>query len=182
MISLTCNHISLSLRGSFTFAKKEYGQKAVFCFCEDKSSVCMYVCTLYQVESHIAYLYKIMIESPQTQLHHGFRCFTRHHRPQDEQIISSYCADILRPPIHTWLLLKMSPSNHYWWRYVIGRWLVFGWFWGCDAPDTWLVRWKLGKKTHPNHGGHCCPMATMVPHSRRRNIPQTAHTLGNKLV
>jgi len=30
-----------------------------------------------------------MIDSPQTQLRHGFRCFTitRHRRPQDERII-----------------------------------------------------------------------------------------------
>jgi hypothetical protein len=107
----------------------------------------MYVCILYQVESqYIANLYKSMIEGPQTQLHHGIRRFTRHHRPQDEQIIRLYSADVLRPSIRTGWVLKMSPSDHYWRRYVVGQWLVLGWFWGCDAPDTRLVRRKLGKK------------------------------------
>ena len=45
-------------------------------------------------------------------------------------------------------VLETSPSDHYWWRYVVGQWLVFGWFWGYEAPDTWLVRRKLGKNKH----------------------------------
>ncbi len=41
----------------------------------------------------------------------------------------------------------MSPSNHYWMRYEVGQWLVFGWFWGRGTLDKWLARRKLGKNT-----------------------------------
>ena len=37
----------------------------------------------------------------------------------------------------------------------------------------------LGKKTHPNHGGRRRPTAAMVPHSRRRDIRQSANMLGD---
>ncbi len=138
----------------------------LFFFREDKSSSRMYVCTLYQVESqYIANLYKSMIEGPQTQLHHGFRRFTRHHRPQDEQIIRSYCADILRPSIRTRLILKTSPLT------IIGgdMWLVFGWFLGGFGVvmhlTRRLVRQKLGKKNTPkpwrpppSYGRHGTPL------------------------
>jgi hypothetical protein len=43
----------------------------------------------------------------------------------------------------------------------MGQWLVFGWFWSWGTSDTQLARRKLGKNSHPNHGGHHCPMATM---------------------
>ncbi len=123
---LLINSISLSLRGSFTFAKKEYGQKAVFCFRENKSSARMYICILYQVESHyIANACKSTLEGPQTQLHHGIRPFTRHHRPQDGRIIRSYSADVLRPSIRTGWVLETSPSDHYLRRYVVRQLLVF---------------------------------------------------------
>jgi hypothetical protein len=35
-------------------------------------------------------LHKSTIDSPQTQLNHGFRCSTRSRQPQDELIIRSY--------------------------------------------------------------------------------------------
>ncbi len=118
--------ISLLLRGSFTFAKKDNGRKAVFCFRDNKSSARMYVCILYQVESqYIANSCKSPLEGPQTQLHYGIRCFTRHHQPQDGRIIRSYSADVLRPSIRTGWVLETSPSDHYWRRYVVGQWLVF---------------------------------------------------------
>ena len=44
-----------------------------------------------------------------------------------------------------------------------GFWVVFGWFRGCGTSDTRLPRRKLGKKTHPNHGGCRCPTVAMVP-------------------
>jgi hypothetical protein len=86
----------------------------------------MYVCILYQVElQYIANSCKSTLEGPQTQLHHGFRHFTRHHQPQDGQIIRSYSADVLRPSIRTGWVLETSPSDHYWRGYVVGQWLVF---------------------------------------------------------
>ncbi len=120
------NTISLSLRHCWPFGQKEYARKAVFCFHENKSSARMYVCILYKVESqYITNSCKSTLEGPQAQLHHGIRCFTRHHRPQDGQIIPSYSADVLRPPIRTGWVLETSPSDHYWQRYVVGQRLVF---------------------------------------------------------
>jgi hypothetical protein len=43
-----------------------------------------------------------------------------------------------------------------------------------------LARWKLGKNTHPNHGGRHCPMATMVPSPQHRHIQQLANMLSDK--
>ena len=63
---------------------------------------------------------------------------------------------------------------------MVGQWLVFGWFWGCGAPDTQLTRRKLGKKTHPNHGGRRRPTAAMVPPPRRRRTQQSANMLRDK--
>jgi hypothetical protein len=40
-----------------------------------------------------------------------------------------------------------------------------------------LTRQKLGKKTHPDHGGRRRPTATMVPFSWRRGIQQSANML-----
>ncbi len=97
----------------------------------------MYVCILYQVESqYIANSCKSTLEGHQTQLHHGIRRFTRHHRPQDGRIICSYSANVLRPSIRTGWVLETSPSDHYWQRYVVGQWLVFLMVWSCEAPDT----------------------------------------------
>jgi hypothetical protein len=108
------------------FWSKRICPESCFCFRENKSSARMYVCILYQVESqYIANSCKSTLEGPQTQLPHGIRCFTRHHQPQDGQIIRSYSADILRPSIRTGWVLEMSPSDHYWRRYVVGQWLVF---------------------------------------------------------
>ncbi len=45
-----------------------------------------------------------------------------------------------------------------------------------------LARWKLGKKTHPNHGGCYCPTATMVPSLQHRHIQQLTNMLRNKSV
>jgi hypothetical protein len=43
-----------------------------------------------------------------------------------------------------------------------------------------LARRKLGKKTHPNHGGYHSPMATMVSSLQRHCIQQLANMLHNK--
>jgi hypothetical protein len=62
----------------------------------------------------------------------------------------------------------------------VGQWLVFGWFWSWGTSDTQLARQKLGKNTHPNHGGRHCPMAAMVPSTRHCCIQQLANMLCNK--
>jgi hypothetical protein len=43
-----------------------------------------------------------------------------------------------------------------------------------------LARQKLGKKTHPNHGGCHCLMAAMLPSPRHCCIQQLANMLCNK--
>jgi hypothetical protein len=43
-----------------------------------------------------------------------------------------------------------------------------------------LSRQKLGKKTHPNHGGHHRLTAAMVPSSRHCHIQQSANMVCNK--
>ncbi len=43
-----------------------------------------------------------------------------------------------------------------------------------------LARRKLGKKTHPNHGGRHCPMAAMVPSPRHRCMQQLDNMLHDK--
>jgi hypothetical protein len=43
-----------------------------------------------------------------------------------------------------------------------------------------LARRKLGKKTHPNHGGRHRPMAAMVLFSQHRHIQQFANMLRDK--
>ncbi len=77
-------------------------------------------------------------------------------------------------------VLKMSPSAKYWWRFLVGQWLVFCWFWDQQTSDSRLARQKLGEKTHPDHGGCRRPTAAMVHPPQRRDIPQVAHTLRNK--
>ncbi len=62
----------------------------------------------------------------------------------------------------------------------MGQWLVFGWFWGWGTSDLQLARQNLGKKTHPNHGGHHRPMVAMVPSPRHRCIQQLANMLRDK--
>jgi hypothetical protein len=57
---------------------------------------------------------------------------------------------------------------------------ILGDFWGRGTLDLQLARKKLGKKTHPNHGGRHCPMATMVPSPRYRRIQQLANMLHDK--
>jgi hypothetical protein len=74
----------------------------------------------------------------------------------------------------------MSPSAKYWWRFLVGQWLGFCWFWDQRTSDLWLARQKLGKKMHPNHGGHRRPTAAMVHPPRHRDKLQAAHTLHDK--
>ncbi len=65
-------------------------------------------------------------------------------------------------------------------RYEVGQWLGFGWFWSWGTSDMQLARRKLGKKTHPNHGGSHCPIAAMVPYPRHRRIQQLANMMHDK--
>jgi hypothetical protein len=58
--------------------------------------------------------------------------------------------------------------------------MVFGWIWGWGTSDTQLARRKLGKKTHPNHGGHHHPTAAMVPSLQHCHIQQSAIMLRDK--
>ncbi len=111
---------------------------------------------------------------PETQFNQGFWCFTRHRRPQDEQIFCSCGSCVFQLCMPTGWVLETSPSVHYWWRYEVGQWLGFGWFWGWGTLDMQLARWKLAKKTSPNHDGCHCPMAAMVPSSRHHHIQQLA--------
>ncbi len=113
-------------------------------------------------------------------IHHGFRCFTRHRCPQDEWIFCSNGSCVLWPCMRTGWVLETSPSDHYWRRYEVGQWLIFGWFWGWGTSDTWLARQKLGKKINPNHGGCHCPMAAMVPSPQHCCIQQLANMLHDK--
>jgi hypothetical protein len=62
----------------------------------------------------------------------------------------------------------------------VGQCLVFGWFLGWETLDRQLARWKLGKKTHPNHGGRHCPMAAMVPSLQHHCIQQLVNMLHDK--
>ena len=43
-----------------------------------------------------------------------------------------------------------------------------------------LARQKLGKNTHPNHGGRHCLMVAMVPSPQHHRIQQLANMLHNK--
>ncbi len=117
---------------------------------------------------------------PETQFNYGFLCFTRHRHPQAERIFCSDGSCVFWPCMRTGWVLGTSPSNHYWWRYEVGQWVIFGWFWSWGTSDTWLVRWKLGKNTHPNHGGRHCLMAAMVPSLWHHHIHQLANMLQDK--
>jgi hypothetical protein len=64
----------------------------------------------------------------------------------------------------------------------VGQWLIFRWFWSWGTSDTQLARRKLDKNTYPNHGGHHCPMATMVPSCQHCRIQQLANMLRDKSV
>jgi hypothetical protein len=81
------------------------------------------------------------------QFDHGFRCFTRHRRPQDKQIFCLYGSCVFRPCMRTGWVLEMSPSDHYWQRHEVGQWLGFWWFWGWGISDLRLARRKLDKNT-----------------------------------
>jgi hypothetical protein len=59
---------------------------------------------------------------------------------------------------------------------VVGFWVVLE----LGDIEHALARWKLAKKTHPNHGGHHCPMVAMVPSPRHCHIQQLANMLRNK--
>jgi hypothetical protein len=82
--------------------------------------------------------------------------------------------------MHRGWVLKMSPSAKYWWRFYVGQWLAFCWFWDQRTSDLQLARQKLGKKKHPVHGSCRRPTAAMMHPPRRRDIPQAAHTLRDK--
>ncbi len=69
--------------------------------------------------------------------------------PQDERIFCSYGLCVFRLCMCTGLVLETSPAAQYWWRYEVGEWLIFGWFWGWGTLDTQFARQKLGKKNTP---------------------------------
>jgi hypothetical protein len=56
----------------------------------------------------------------------------------------------------------------------------FGVVWGLGDIGHAISRRKLGKKTHPNHGGRHCPMAAMVPSPWHHHIQQSANMLHDK--
>ena len=70
---------------------------------------------------------------------------------------------------HTGWVLQTSHSAKYLWRYMVGQWLGFCWFWGWQTSDTRLARQKLGKKYTPtmaaavvlSHGRHGTPVPTL---------------------
>jgi hypothetical protein len=45
-----------------------------------------------------------------------------------------------------------------------------------------LARQRLGKKTHPNHGGHHCLFAALVPSPQHHHIQQLANMLHDNSV
>ncbi len=121
---------------------------------------------------------------PGTQFNHGFRCFTRHRRPQDEQIFPSYVSCVFRLYMHTGWVLKTSPSDRYWRRYEVGRWLGFGWFGGPGTLYTQLARRKLGKKNTPQswwpplHYGRHDALLPALPHTAiSKHAAQQVHVI-----
>ncbi len=64
--------------------------------------------------------------------------------PGSTKIMHSYGSCVFQLCMQTGLVLETSPSDHYWRRYEVGQWLVFGWFWGWGTWDTRLAREKLG--------------------------------------
>ncbi len=74
----------------------------------------------------------------------------------------------------------MSPSAKYWWRFLVGQWLGFCWFWDQRTSDTQLARQKLGKKNTPRPWQPPPPHGRYGASSQRRDIPQAAHTLHDK--
>jgi hypothetical protein len=63
-----------------------------------------------------------------------------------------------------------------WGETVVGFWVVLG----LGTSNMRLARRKLGKKTHPNHGGRHRPTAAMVPSSQYPHIQQLANMMRNK--
>ncbi len=109
-------------------------------------------------------------------IHHGFKCFTRHPRPQDVKIFCSPGSCVFRPCMRTGWVLETTPSDHYWRRYEVGQWLLFWVFLGLGD-----IRHAISsKKTHPNHGGHNIPLVAMVPSPRHHHIQQLANMLRDK--
>jgi hypothetical protein len=94
-------------------------------------------CTRYS--RNISLIYIKVRWLPQTQSNHGFRCFTKHRCPEDEGVFCSYGTYVLWPCMRTGWLLETSPSDHFWRRYEVGQWLVFGWFWGWGTSDMWFA-------------------------------------------
>ncbi len=122
-------------------------------------------------------------------------CFTRHPRPQHEQIFCSYASCVFRPCIHIEWVLEMSPSDHYWWRYgyEVGQWLVFGWFWhhwgtmrggggskiGRIGPGD-KFSYTTGLCASIDHDSCRHPTAKMGPRSQHWSIQQSANILCNR--
>ncbi len=92
--------------------------------------------------------------------------------PQDEWILHSYGACVFRLCMRTGWVLETSPSDHYWWRYEVGQWLVFGWLGGWGTSDTRLARRKLGKNNTlqswrpPLPYGHHGALPPALPHTK----------------
>ncbi len=114
---------------------------------QDEQIFCLYGSCVFQLCMRTGWY---LNWSPSTNtIHHGFQCFTMHRHPQDEVIFCSYGSCIFQPCMGTGWVLESSPSDHYWWRYEVRQWLIFGWFGGWGTSDMWLARWKLGKKYTP---------------------------------
>jgi hypothetical protein len=78
--------------------------------------------------------------------------------------------------MRTGWVLEMSPSDHYWWRYEVGQWLIFGWFWGWGTLGTQLARQKLGKKNTP------IMAAAIALWPQHHHIKQLANMLHDKSI
>ncbi len=76
----------------------------------------------------------------------------------------------------TWNVSNQPLLMEIWGGTVVGFWVVL------ELRDIGhaLARQKLGKNTHPNHGGSRCPMTAMVPSPRHRHIQQLANMLRDK--
>jgi hypothetical protein len=64
--------------------------------------------------------------------------------------------------MRTGWLLEMSPSDHYWRRYEVGQWLVFGWFWGWGTSDMQFSPVRIDSIYGPVFRPHACQLHAIL--------------------